>query len=51
MTTMTDDEARAAELARVKEAEQEVRAVPVGDAIATLVLFVIIVAAILKLLY
>ena len=51
MTTMTDAEARATELAQEKEAEQEARAVQADDAIATLVLFVVIAAAILKLLY
>jgi len=48
MTTLTDAEAQAAELARVREAEQEARAVVVGDAIGTIVLFALIAFGIFK---
>lgn len=45
MTTQTDTEAKAAE-----ETEQDAKGLPLGDAIATLVIFTIVAAAILVLL-
>ena len=48
MTTQTDAEAQAAELARVREAEREVHAVVIGDAIGTIVLFALIAFGIFK---
>jgi len=48
MTTLTDSEAQAAELARVREAEREARAVVIGDAIGTIVLFALIAFGIFK---